>query len=151
MKEIESQAHLADQLYWPDMPRRLNINSTGREDIASSWNSPDNLFDDGIHLKFDEKQPNGSLEKISEVLSAGGSLPYAAQLLLTASSAAELKIELLNAHIENDENDTSKVLRNSWKIWFANSKRCLRSMQSYAPSTRNFWKTRSTGKQGLSV
>jgi hypothetical protein len=151
MKEIEAQSHLADQLYWQDISQCLNLDSADREDIATSWNSPGDFSNDGIHLKFDGKQPNSSLDKISEVLSAGSSRSYAAKLLLTASSVAELKIELLSAHTENDESDTSKVLRNSWKIWFVNSKRCLRSTQSYAPSTRNCWKTQNAGKQGLSV
>jgi hypothetical protein len=105
-QEMESQAHLADQLYWQDISYRSSIDSTVSEDIASSWSSPGDFANDGLHLKFDGQQGTGSLEGISEMLSAGGSHSFVTKLLLTASSVAEPKIELLSAHTESGETDT---------------------------------------------
>jgi hypothetical protein len=91
MKETKSQAHLADQLHWQDISQCLHLNPASPGHIVSSWTSPRNFLNDGICLGFDGEQDPGSLEGISEVLSAGGSLNLCNQL--TSNSQQRRRVQ----------------------------------------------------------
>jgi len=134
-QETESQAHIADQIYWQDISQCSSLDSPIIGHMALSWSSPNHSLNDGSDSNFDRQDSGCSLEGISEVLSAGCSCSYVVIRVLTTSSVAELKIEHHSEPIANDGNATSKASRKNWKLLIANMKNCPRNMHSYASST----------------